>query len=61
MVERCFRDGSIDKRNVHDDVLVVGVPTRITTVQKRVCFFNGKEPNRSINSDVGSSQSAGFG
>ena len=41
MVESFFRDGSIDKLNVHDDVLVVGVPNRIITVQKTV-FFMGR-------------------
>merc|ERR1712136_118310 len=49
-VEKCLRDSGIDKRNVH--VVVVGGSTRIPIVQKMIQeFFNGKEPNRSINPD----------
>merc|ERR1712065_89952 len=48
-VEKCLRDSGIDKRNVHD-VVLVGGSTRIPIVQKMIQeFFNGKEPNRSIN------------
>merc|ERR1712087_1021922 len=41
----------IDKRNVHE-VVLVGGSTRIPKVQSLISeFFNGKEPNRSINPD----------
>jgi heat shock protein 1/8 len=50
-VERVLRDAKIDKSSVHEIVLVGG-STRIPKVQKMVSdFFNGKEPNRSINPD----------
>ncbi|KAG2227644.1 hypothetical protein INT45_004685 [Circinella minor] len=50
-VEKVLRDSKIDKGSVHDIVLVGG-STRIPKVQKLVSdFFNGKEPNRSINPD----------
>ena len=50
-VEKRLRDSGIDKRNVHD-VVLVGGSTRIPIVQKMIQeFFNGKEPNRSINPD----------
>ncbi|KAI9363197.1 70 kDa heat shock protein 3 [Pilaira anomala] len=50
-VEKVLRDSKIDKASVHDIVLVGG-STRIPKVQKLVSdFFNGKEPNRSINPD----------
>ncbi|KAK4700428.1 heat shock 70kDa protein 1/2/6/8, partial [Phenoliferia sp. Uapishka_3] len=50
-VEKVLRDSKIDKANVHEIVLVGG-STRIPRVQKLVSdFFNGKEPNRSINPD----------
>merc|ERR1712167_383045 len=50
-VEKCMRDSGIDKRNVHD-VVMVGGSTRIPKVQSMIQeFFNGKEPNRSINPD----------
>ena len=50
-VEECLRDSGIDKRNVHD-VVLVGGSTRIPMVQKMIQeFLNGKEPNRSINPD----------
>jgi heat shock protein 1/8 len=50
-VERVLRDAKIDKSSVHEIVLVGG-STRIPKVQKLVSdFFNGKEPNRSINPD----------
>ncbi|MBO1765128.1 Hsp70 family protein, partial [Escherichia coli] len=45
------RDAKIDKSSVHEIVLVGG-STRIPKVQKMVSdFFNGKEPNKSINPD----------
>merc|ERR1719333_209357 len=50
-VEKAMRDSGIDKRNVHD-VVMVGGSTRIPKVQNMIQeFFNGKEPNRSINPD----------
>ncbi|RCK55976.1 Heat shock protein SSA2 [Candida viswanathii] len=50
-VEKVLKDSKIDKAQVHEIVLVGG-STRIPKVQKLVSdFFNGKEPNRSINPD----------
>merc|ERR1711881_665617 len=50
-VEKCLKDSGIDKKSVHDLVLVGG-STRIPKVQSMIQeFFNGKEPNRSINPD----------
>ncbi|KAI8397711.1 Hsp70 protein [Nakaseomyces glabratus] len=50
-VEKVLRDSKLDKSAVHEIVLVGG-STRIPKVQKLVTdFFNGKEPNRSINPD----------
>jgi len=50
-VEKALRDSGIDKRNVHEIVLVGG-STRIPKVQQLIQeFFNGKEPCRSINPD----------
>ena len=50
-VERTLRDAKIDKSSVHEIVLVGG-STRIPKIQKMVSdFFNGKEPNKSINPD----------
>jgi heat shock protein 1/8 len=50
-VERVLRDAKIDKSSVHELVLVGG-STRIPRIQKLVSdFFNGKEPNKSINPD----------
>lgn len=50
-VERVLRDAKIDKSTVHEIVLVGG-STRIPKIQKLVSdFFNGKEPNKSINPD----------
>ena len=50
-VEKVLRDAKVDKSLVHEIVLVGG-STRIPKVQKLVSdFFNGKEPNRSINPD----------
>merc|ERR1712083_339792 len=50
-VEKCLRDSGIDKRNVHE-VVLVGGSTRIPKVQQMLQeFFNGKEPNKSINPD----------
>merc|ERR1719269_338077 len=50
-VEKVLRDSGIDKRNVHEIVLVGG-STRIPKVQAMIQeFFNGKEPCKSINPD----------
>merc|ERR1711998_279813 len=50
-VEKCLRDSGIDKKNVHEIVLV-GCSTRIPKVQSMLQeFFNGKEPCKSINPD----------
>src|SRR6201992_1025821 len=50
-VERVLRDSKFDKSSVHEIVLVGG-STRIPRIQKLVSdFFNGKEPNKSINPD----------
>jgi L1 cell adhesion molecule like protein len=49
--EKCLRDSGVDKRQIHD-VVLVGGSTRIPKVQQLIQeFFNGKEPNRSINPD----------
>ncbi|KAG6824982.1 hypothetical protein H0H92_005243, partial [Tricholoma furcatifolium] len=50
-VEKVLRDSKIDKANVHEIVLVGG-STRIPRIVKLVSdFFNGKEPNQSVNPD----------
>merc|ERR1712003_592053 len=50
-VEKALRDSGVDKRSVNEIVLVGG-STRIPKVQQLLQeFFNGKEPNRSINPD----------
>merc|ERR1711937_73542 len=50
-VEKCMRDSGIDKRGVHE-VVLVGGSTRIPKVQSMIQeFFNGKEPCKSINPD----------
>merc|ERR1719185_11509 len=50
-VEKAMRDSGLDKNAIHDIVLVGG-STRIPKVQSLIQeFFNGKEPNRSINPD----------
>lgn len=50
-VEKVLRDSKIDKASVHEIVLVGG-STRIPRIVKLVSdFFNGKEPNKSINPD----------
>lgn len=50
-VEKCLRDSKLDKNSIHEIVLVGG-STRIPKVQKLVTdYFNGKEPNKSINPD----------
>jgi len=50
-VEKCFRDSGIDKRHVHE-VVLVGGSTRIPKVQSMIQeFFMGKELCKSINPD----------
>jgi heat shock protein 1/8 len=50
-VENVLKDSQIAKGQVHD-VVLVGGSTRIPKVQQLIQdFFNGKEPNRSINPD----------
>merc|ERR1712127_507879 len=50
-VEKVLRDSKIDKGSVHE-VVMVGGSTRIPKVNELLtAFFNGKEPNRSINPD----------
>ncbi|CAH2351985.1 heat shock protein Ssa2p [[Candida] railenensis] len=50
-VEKVLRDAKCDKSQV-DEIVLVGGSTRIPKVQKLVSdFFNGKEPNKSINPD----------
>jgi L1 cell adhesion molecule like protein len=50
-VEKCLKDSGIDKKNVHE-VVLVGGSTRIPKVQQLIQeLFNGKEPCRSINPD----------
>jgi len=50
-VEKAMKDSGIDKKNVHE-VVLVGGSTRIPKVQQLIQeFFNGKEPCRSINPD----------
>ncbi|KAG5474559.1 hypothetical protein LSCM4_03732 [Leishmania orientalis] len=50
-VERVLQDAKMDKRAVHD-VVLVGGSTRIPKVQSLVSdFFGGKELNKSINPD----------
>ncbi|PKY23675.1 hsp71-like protein [Rhizophagus irregularis] len=48
-VEKVLRDSKIDKSQVHEIVLV-GCSTYILRIQRMISeFFNGKEPNKSIN------------
>ena len=50
-VEKVLRDSKIDKRSVHE-VVLVGGSTRIPKIQQLLKdFFNGKEPAKSINPD----------
>jgi heat shock protein 1/8 len=50
-VDRVLADAKTDKSQVHEIVLVGG-STRIPRVQKLITdYFNGKEPNKSINPD----------
>lgn len=50
-VEKVLRDSQMSKNQIHD-VVLVGGSTRIPKVVELLKeFFNGKEPNRSINPD----------
>ncbi|KAL2116292.1 hypothetical protein VTJ04DRAFT_8459 [Mycothermus thermophilus] len=50
-VDRVLTDAKLDKSQVHEIVLVGG-STRIPRIQKLISdYFNGKEPNKSINPD----------
>jgi len=50
-VEKVIRDAKLDKSGI-DEIVLVGGSTRIPKIQKLVSdFFNGKEPNKSINPD----------
>ena len=50
-VEKVLKDSKLDKSQI-DEIVLVGGSTRIPKIQKLVSdFFNGKEPNRSINPD----------
>ena len=50
-IEKVLHDSKIDKSNVHEIVLIGGA-TRIPCIVKLVPdFFDGKEPNKSINPD----------
>ncbi|KAF8947496.1 70-kilodalton heat shock protein [Haplosporangium gracile] len=50
-IERVLSDAKINKESV-DEIVLVGGSTRIPKIQKMVSdFFNGKEPNKSINPD----------
>jgi len=50
-VERVLKDGKLDKKSIHE-VVLVGGSTRIPKVQSLLQeFFNGKELNKSINPD----------
>ncbi|RPD54154.1 heat shock protein 70, partial [Lentinus tigrinus ALCF2SS1-6] len=51
LVEKDLRDSKIDKSQIHETVLVDG-STCIPCILKLVSdFFNGMEPNKSINTD----------
>merc|ERR1719240_1917473 len=50
-VEKVLKDSKVDKGSVHE-VVLVGGSTRIPKINELVSsFFNGKEPNKSINPD----------
>eukprot|EP01114_Cavostelium_apophysatum_P012077 TRINITY_DN267_c0_g2_i1.p1 TRINITY_DN267_c0_g2~~TRINITY_DN267_c0_g2_i1.p1 ORF type:complete len:656 (-),score=228.80 TRINITY_DN267_c0_g2_i1:63-2030(-) len=50
-VERVLKDSKLDKKSIHE-VVLVGGSTRIPKVQQMLQeFFNGKELNKSINPD----------
>lgn len=50
-IEKVLRDSKVDKSDVHE-IILVGGSTRIPRIGKFISdFFNGKEPNRSMNPD----------
>lgn len=50
-VEKVLKDSGMSKNQIHE-VVLVGGSTRIPKVIQMITdFFNGKEPNRSINPD----------
>lgn len=50
-VQKVLEDGDLQKKDIHEIVLVGG-STRIPKIQQLVKeFFNGKEPTRGINPD----------
>ena len=50
-MEKVLRDGKLDKKSIHE-VVLVGGSTRIPKVQQLLQeFFGGKELNKSINPD----------
>nr|BAC21024.1 heat shock protein 70 [Babesia gibsoni]BAC21025.1 heat shock protein 70 [Babesia gibsoni]BAC21026.1 heat shock protein 70 [Babesia gibsoni]BAC21027.1 heat shock protein 70 [Babesia gibsoni]BAC21028.1 heat shock protein 70 [Babesia gibsoni] len=50
-VEKALESSGLDKRKIHE-VVLVGGSTRIPKIQQLIKdFFNGKEPSRSINPD----------
>jgi heat shock 70kDa protein 1/2/6/8 len=50
-VDKAMKDAKMKKSSIHE-VILVGGSTRIPKVQKLLAdYFNGKEPNRSINPD----------
>lgn len=50
-VEKVLKDAKLDKSSI-EEIVLVGGSTRIPRIQKLVSdFFNGKQPNRSINPD----------
>jgi molecular chaperone DnaK (HSP70) len=51
LVEKVLKDANLSKNDIQE-VVLVGGSTRIPKVQELLReFFNGKEPNRSINPD----------
>ncbi|KAJ7754284.1 heat shock protein 70 family [Mycena olivaceomarginata] len=50
-IEKVLRDSKIDKANVHEIVLVAAPSVSPRIVKLVSDFFNGKEPNKSINLD----------
>jgi len=50
-VEKTLKDSGMSKIQIHD-VVLVGGSTRIPKIVQLITeFFNGKEPNKSINPD----------
>jgi len=50
-VETCLKDAKMSKNSIHD-IVMVGGSTRIPKVISMLKdFFNGRNPNRSINPD----------